>query len=61
MRYAALGTQMLVAIGLSVFGGLKADAWLHTSPLLAALLPLLVLAGIFVKLYRDTSRNDNEN
>jgi F0F1-type ATP synthase assembly protein I len=57
MRYAALGTQLLAAIGLSVFIGLKGDKWLHTSPLLACVLPLLVLSAIFYKLFRETSRN----
>lgn len=57
MRYASLGTQLLVAIGLSVFAGLKADKWLHTSPLLACILPLLVLSVIFYKLFRETGRS----
>ena len=61
MRYASLGTQLLVAIGLSVFAGLKADKWLHTSPLLACILPLLVLSVIFYKLFRETGRpNKND-
>ncbi|HMU48016.1 MAG TPA: AtpZ/AtpI family protein [Chitinophagaceae bacterium] len=55
LRYAGLGTQLLVAIGLSVFIGLKADNWLRTSPLLACVLPLLVLFGIFYKLFKETS------
>lgn len=57
MRYASLGTQLLVAIGLSVFAGLKTDKWLHTSPLLACILPLLVLSVIFYKLFRETGRS----
>jgi F0F1-type ATP synthase assembly protein I len=56
LKYASLGTQLLAAIGLSVFAGLKLDKWLHTSPLLACVLPLLVLSGIFYKLFRETSR-----
>lgn len=59
MKYAGLGTQLLVAIGLSVFGGLKIDKWLHTSPLFACVLPLLILSVIFYKLYRETTRNNN--
>ena len=59
MRYASLGTQLLAAIGLAVFAGLKADKWLHTSPLLACVLPLLVLSVIFYKLYRETGRKKN--
>jgi hypothetical protein len=56
LRYASLGAQLLVAIGLAVFIGLKADKWLKTSPLLACVLPLLTLSGIFYKVYRETSR-----
>jgi F0F1-type ATP synthase assembly protein I len=56
IRYAGLGTQLLVAIGLAVFAGLKADKWLHTTPLLACILPLLTLFGIFYKLMRETAK-----
>jgi F0F1-type ATP synthase assembly protein I len=60
MRYAALGTQLLVAIGLSVFVGIKLDKWLHTSPLLACVLPLLTLFGIFYKIMRETKPPKDE-
>ena len=60
MRYASLGTQLLVAIGLGVFLGLKADGWLHTSPLFSCSLPLLILVAVFYKLFRETSRTDND-
>lgn len=59
LRYASLGSQLLAAIGLGVFLGLKADLWLHTSPVLACVLPLLVLSGIFIKIFRETSRKKN--
>jgi F0F1-type ATP synthase assembly protein I len=55
LRYAGLGTQLLVAIGVAVFVGLKADKWLHTLPLFSCALPLLVLIGIFYKLIRETT------
>jgi F0F1-type ATP synthase assembly protein I len=55
LRYASLGTQLLVAIGIAVFIGLKADKWLHTSPLFSCVLPLLILFGIFYKLFKETS------
>ncbi len=58
VRYASLGTQLLVAIGLAVFAGLKADKWLRTSPLFVCGLPLIVLFGIFYKLMKETSRKD---
>jgi hypothetical protein len=60
IRYAGLGTQLLLAIGLSVFGGLKADKWLHTSPLFTCVLPLAVLGGIFYKLVKDTGKPKND-
>lgn len=60
LRYAGLGTQILAAIGLSFFVGIKADKWLHTFPLLAAVLPLLSLAAMFYKLYKETSQPKND-
>jgi F0F1-type ATP synthase assembly protein I len=55
-RYAGLGTQLLIAIGLAVFAGIKVDKWLHTFPLLACILPLLTLIGIFYKLMKETEK-----
>ena len=60
MRYAGLGTQMLVSIGIAVFVGLKADQWLHTSPLFSCVLPLLVLFAVFYKIMRQTRNKNNE-
>jgi F0F1-type ATP synthase assembly protein I len=60
LRYAGLGTQLLVAIGLGVFAGLKADKWLHSSPVFACVLPLLVLGAIFYKLVRETGKQKND-
>lgn len=57
LRYAGLGAQILVSIGLAVFAGLKADQWLHISfPLLVWLLPLLVVTMMIVKLIKETSK-----
>jgi hypothetical protein len=61
VRYASLGTQLLVSIGLAVFIGIKLDGWLHTLPLFACILPLLVLSGIFYKLFRETSRKKKDD
>jgi F0F1-type ATP synthase assembly protein I len=60
-RYAGLATQLLVAVGLAVFLGLKADQWLHTSPLLSCVVPLLSLIAIFYKLVRDTRNPKRKN
>lgn len=60
LRYAGLGTQLLAAIGIAVFAGIKADNWLHTFPLLSCVLPLVVLSALFYKLFRETSRSDKK-
>jgi uncharacterized membrane protein YjgN (DUF898 family) len=57
IRYASMGTQIFVGLGLAVFAGLKADKWLKISaPLLVVVLPVLVLAGILYKIVRETSK-----
>lgn len=61
LKYASLGTQLLAALGLAVFLGLKGDQWLKTSPLLACALPLLTLIAIFYKLMRETSRKGSSD
>jgi lipopolysaccharide export LptBFGC system permease protein LptF len=61
MHYAGMSTQMLVAIGLSVFIGLKIDRWFKLSfPLLVWLLPLLALCVIFYKIARETSNRKDD-
>lgn len=61
-RYAGLGTQIFVSLGLAVFIGLKTDKWLKFStPLLVWLLPLLTLCGIFYGVYKQTSKRDKNN
>ena len=61
MRYAGLATQMLVSLGIAVFIGFKADKWLKLSfPILVWLLPLLILAGIFYRVFKDTGPANND-
>jgi hypothetical protein len=56
MRYAGLGAQILVSIGIAVFVGLKLDQWLHMPfPLLVWLLPLVVVSMTIYKLIKETS------
>lgn len=56
MRYAGLAMQFLVSIGIGVFLGLKLDEWLHISfPLLVWLLPLLIILGIILNIFKETS------
>jgi hypothetical protein len=59
LRYAGLGAQIFVSLGIAVFAGYKADRWLHISfSLLIWLLPLLVLIGTFYKLLKETSKSN---
>lgn len=60
VRYAGLGGQLLVSLGLAVFAGYKGDKWIKISfPLLVWLLPLVVLALIIYKLVKDTSKKND--
>ena len=60
LRYAGLGAQLLAAIGIAVFVGIKADEWWNCSPLMTCALPLLVLGGTFYKLIRETGNKKND-
>ena len=52
MKYATMGTQMLVIIGLGVFGGYRLDKWLELKvPVFTLLLSLLsVAAAIYLSI-----------
>jgi hypothetical protein len=57
MRYAGLGAQLFVSLGIAVFAGYKGDQWLHTPfPLLVWGVPLAVLFVMIFKLVKDTSK-----
>ena len=60
MRYAGLGMQLFVSLGLAVFVGYKVDQWIDMKfPVLVWALPLAVLFLIIYKLIKETSkRND---
>ena len=59
LRYAGLGAQIFVALGIAVFAGYKADRWLDTSiPLLVWITPLLVLSVMLFKLTRETTKKE---
>jgi hypothetical protein len=61
-KYAGLGAQIFVSLGIAVFAGYKADRWLKISfPLLVWFLPLAVLCMMIYKLVKETSkRNKSE-
>jgi len=62
LRYASMGTQIFVGLGLAVFVGLKVDKWLKISaPLLVLILPVIVLAGIIYKIVKETSKQKDSD
>jgi len=57
LRYAGLGGQIFVSLGLAVFAGYKVDKWIGSPiPLLVWILPLAVLSVMIYKLIKDTSK-----
>ena len=55
-RYASLGTQMLVGVGLAAYGGKWIDKKTgNIIPIFIWLLPLLVILTMIVKLIKDTT------
>ena len=62
MRYAGLGGQIFAALGIAVFAGYKADAWLNTPlPLLVWILPFIILCMMIYKLIKETSKRNKTN
>jgi Na+/glutamate symporter len=62
MRYAGLGMQIFVSLGLAVFIGVKLDKWLKLAiPVFAWVLPLIVLCAMVYKLIKDTSKQKHKN
>ncbi|NCU05974.1 MAG: AtpZ/AtpI family protein [Chitinophagaceae bacterium] len=57
LEYSGLAIQLLVAVGIAVFLGMKTDDWLNLNfHLFAFVLPLLVIVGLLVKVVKDTSK-----
>lgn len=57
MRYAGLGAQILVSLGLAVFAGYHADKWIGVPfPIMVWVLPLLVVSMMIYKLIKETSK-----
>jgi F0F1-type ATP synthase assembly protein I len=52
VRYSGLAFQMMVTIGLGVWGGIKLDEWLGLRPLFTVSLSLLAVIGSLVQLIR---------
>ncbi len=56
IKYTSLGTQMLVYLGLGVWGGLKLDEKMHTQPLFLIILPITGLGISLYQLYKELSK-----
>jgi uncharacterized membrane protein YhiD involved in acid resistance len=55
-KYAGLATQLLVALGIALFAGIKIDGWLKLkSPIASWVFPLLVISAIIYKVIKDTT------
>lgn len=59
LRYAGLATQLLVLLGLAVWGGLKLDERLGFRALLVIILPVLALVVSLVQLIRSLNNKKN--
>ncbi len=56
LQYAGLTVQLLAALGIAVFAGIKLDDWLHIRfPVFVCALPLAVLIILMIKVIKDTS------
>ncbi len=55
-KYAGMGTQILLSLGMAAFAGYHADKWIGWQfPLLVWLAPLVFLVVLFLKIVKDTS------
>jgi hypothetical protein len=56
-QYAGLATQLLIGLGCMLWLGRWLDNFfVWKGPYLVWILPLVLLLGIFVKVFRDTSK-----
>ena len=57
-KYAGFATQLIIALGLAVYGGLKLDNLLKfKSPVIVWVLPLLIILVLIYKVIKDTAPN----
>lgn len=59
--YAGFAFQLLAALGLGVYAGIKLDEWLKVSvPLITWILPLLIIIALIIKVIKDTSNKNQK-
>lgn len=57
LKYGGLATQIIVTLGVTIFIGIKIDKQTNLKfPIATILFPLLVLIGIFWKVYKDSTK-----
>lgn len=57
LEYSGLAIQLMAALGISVFLGLKTDGWLNLNfHLFAFVLPVLVIMALLIRVVKDTSK-----
>lgn len=55
-KYAGFATQLIIALGLAVWLGMKTDSWLKlNAPIAVWVLPLLIIIVLIIKAIKDTS------
>lgn len=57
LEYSGLAMQIMAALGIAVFLGLKTDGWLNLNfHLFAFVLPVLVITALLIRVVKDTSK-----
>jgi hypothetical protein len=60
-KFASIGSQFMVGIGIFVFLGIKIDNWLQwQTPIATWLLPLLFIISSIIKLIIETNKKNNQ-
>jgi len=56
LQYAGFATQLMVVLGLAVYGGVWADKKLNMKfPLFLWIMPIIVIGSMILKVIKDTS------
>lgn len=59
--YAGFAFQLLAALGLGVYAGIKLDEWLKVGvPLMTWILPLLIVIALIIKVIKDTGNKSKK-
>lgn len=58
LKYASLGSQILVTLGLAVLAGYYLDKWINIGfPFFVWAAPLCALLGVLIRIVKDTSNH----